>query len=146
MKTFLFNPYTGRPRDPRDIQSDPEGILIVEPEAPLRAEPTQTKPLVVSESMSDEYFLAIRNTHQKNGADKYFGHYPTQENPIYRAIFNAGFCAGYDTPNSEPTAPVRVPLTRPAIDALYEKVEAEVAQLELERRYTFAGWFPVAVR
>lgn len=25
---FLFNPYTGLPRDPRDIESDPEGLLI----------------------------------------------------------------------------------------------------------------------
>jgi hypothetical protein len=27
----LFNPYTGEPRDARDIQSDPQGILIVPP-------------------------------------------------------------------------------------------------------------------
>lgn len=33
MKTFLFNPYTGTPRHPSDIASDPEGILIVDPEA-----------------------------------------------------------------------------------------------------------------
>jgi hypothetical protein len=25
----LFNPYTGEPRDVRDVQSDPQGILIV---------------------------------------------------------------------------------------------------------------------
>jgi hypothetical protein len=36
-KTMLFNPYTGRPRDPRDIQSDPEGILVLDPDEPLRA-------------------------------------------------------------------------------------------------------------
>lgn len=29
----LFNPYTGKPRHPSDIQSDPQGILIVDPEA-----------------------------------------------------------------------------------------------------------------
>lgn len=28
--TFLFNPYTGKPRHPLDIKSDPTGILIVE--------------------------------------------------------------------------------------------------------------------
>lgn len=31
----LFNPYTGQPRDPRDIESDPHGKLIVKPGAPL---------------------------------------------------------------------------------------------------------------
>lgn len=37
----LFNPYTGEPRDARDIASDPQGILIVQPGAPLRpAAPT----------------------------------------------------------------------------------------------------------
>jgi hypothetical protein len=25
----LFNPYTGQPRDVRDVQSDPQGVLIV---------------------------------------------------------------------------------------------------------------------
>jgi hypothetical protein len=29
----LFNPYTGEPRDVRDVQSDPQGILIVPPGA-----------------------------------------------------------------------------------------------------------------
>ena len=36
-KTMLFNPYSGRPRDPRDIQSDPEGILMLDPDEPIRA-------------------------------------------------------------------------------------------------------------
>lgn len=35
--TLLFNPYTGKPRHPSDIASDPHGILMVEPGAPLRA-------------------------------------------------------------------------------------------------------------
>ena len=33
MSTVLFNPYTGTPRHPSDIQSDPQGLLIVDPEA-----------------------------------------------------------------------------------------------------------------
>jgi hypothetical protein len=43
---MLFNPYTGRPRDPRDIASDPGGLLIVDPDAPLLAAPRsdRTKP------------------------------------------------------------------------------------------------------
>lgn len=37
MKTMLFNPYTGAPRHPDDIKSDPQGLLIAEPEAPTMA-------------------------------------------------------------------------------------------------------------
>lgn len=39
MRTMLFNPYTGRPRDPRDIASDPAGVLMVDPDEPLKAAP-----------------------------------------------------------------------------------------------------------
>ncbi len=39
MKTLFFNPFTGKPRHPSDIASDPEGFLIVEPGAPLMAAP-----------------------------------------------------------------------------------------------------------
>lgn len=35
--TVLFNPFTGKPRHPSDIKSDPKGVLIVEPDAPLLA-------------------------------------------------------------------------------------------------------------
>lgn len=37
MKTVMFNPYTGTPLHPSDIASDPSGLLILEPVAPLRA-------------------------------------------------------------------------------------------------------------
>lgn len=33
----LSNPWTGKPRDYRDVDSDPEGVLCVEPGAPLKA-------------------------------------------------------------------------------------------------------------
>lgn len=33
---MMFNPYTGTPRDPRDIASDPQGLLIWDGETPLR--------------------------------------------------------------------------------------------------------------
>jgi hypothetical protein len=36
MKTMLFNPYTGLPRHPSDIQSDPQGLAMVDPDEPLR--------------------------------------------------------------------------------------------------------------
>jgi hypothetical protein len=37
--TVLFNPYTGTPRHPFDIESDPHGRAIVEPGEPLHAAP-----------------------------------------------------------------------------------------------------------
>ena len=36
MKTMLFNPYSGNPRHPSDIASDPDGILMLDPDQPLR--------------------------------------------------------------------------------------------------------------
>ena len=41
---------------------------------------------------------------------------------------------------------VTQPLTLAQIQTLYQQVQAEVAKLEDEGRYTFAGWFPIAVR
>jgi hypothetical protein len=35
--TVLFNPYTGKPRHPSDIESDPDGILILDPDKPVKA-------------------------------------------------------------------------------------------------------------
>lgn len=32
----LTNPYTGKPRDYRDVNSDPRGVLMVDPAAPVR--------------------------------------------------------------------------------------------------------------
>jgi len=36
-KTMLFNPFTGSPRQPDDIKSDPAGLLVWDGEEPLRA-------------------------------------------------------------------------------------------------------------
>lgn len=36
---MLVNPYTGEPRDPRDVESDPFGILVIDPFKPLLAAP-----------------------------------------------------------------------------------------------------------
>jgi hypothetical protein len=46
----LFNPYTGQPRDVRDVQSDPQGILIVPPGKieMLAAKPTHQQSLQVA--------------------------------------------------------------------------------------------------
>jgi len=35
--TLMFNPYTGTPRHPSDVASDPHGILMLDPEQPIRA-------------------------------------------------------------------------------------------------------------
>ena len=40
MKTMLFNPYTGTPRHPSDIASDPSGILMLDPDEPIYAAKT----------------------------------------------------------------------------------------------------------
>ncbi|GEM_PF-4456393 len=37
MKIVTHNPYTGAPRDPRDIKSDPSAVLCVKPGVPLVA-------------------------------------------------------------------------------------------------------------
>ena len=47
MKTMLFNPYTGTPRHPSDIASDPEGILLLDPDEPVKAAPTGKDSLAV---------------------------------------------------------------------------------------------------
>ena len=38
-RIVTHNPYTGKPRDQRDIDSDPEGKLMIDPGNPLRAAP-----------------------------------------------------------------------------------------------------------
>ena len=50
-KNVMFNPYTGTPRHPSDIASDPEGLLILEPGAPLRA--ACTDDMVPTRGMDD---------------------------------------------------------------------------------------------
>lgn len=39
MKTMLFNPYSGLPRHPSDIASDPQGMLMLDPDEPFLAAP-----------------------------------------------------------------------------------------------------------
>ena len=51
----LFNPYNGQPRDVRDVQSDPQGILIVPPGKVemLAAKPTGKQSLQVEQLLND---------------------------------------------------------------------------------------------
>ena len=39
---LMFSPYTGIPRHPNDIASDPHGILMLDPEQPIRAARSNT--------------------------------------------------------------------------------------------------------
>lgn len=47
---------------------------------------------------------------------------------------------------AEPAAAERAPLNEEQIADIFQKTTAEVQQLELEHRYTFAAWLPIAVR
>jgi len=50
----LFNPYTGEPRDVRDVQSDPQGILIVPPgKVEMLAAPQPQRPRLTDEEIED---------------------------------------------------------------------------------------------
>ena len=44
---MVTNPHTGTARDPRDMATDPKGVLIVEPGAPMRAAPNDPATLGV---------------------------------------------------------------------------------------------------
>ena len=81
-------------------------------------------------------------------------HSPAVEEEVTRlqAILDSiDALAGREAGSSDHLAPcagggVTQPLTLAQIQTLYQQVQAEVAKLEDEGRYTFAGWFPVAVR
>jgi hypothetical protein len=64
VRTVLFNPYTGAPRHPSDIQSDPEGILIMEPGAQLLAArqyaQSDGEPAAREKALADRLTAAIR--------------------------------------------------------------------------------------
>jgi hypothetical protein len=69
----LFNPYTGQPRDVRDVQSDPQGILIVPPGKVemMAAKPTHQQGLQVATPpaapvpLTDEQIDVLRESKSK---------------------------------------------------------------------------------
>lgn len=69
-KTMLFNPYSGRPRDPRDIQSDPEGILMLDPGEPLLAAAPTPPAEAVTDAMQSAgeaaYDKVLRSTDDRS--------------------------------------------------------------------------------
>ncbi|AOV05689.1 hypothetical protein BI380_32455 [Delftia tsuruhatensis] len=81
MPPVLFNPYTGEPRDARDIASDPHGVLIVPPGAMLAAAP-QAPAAPVDIDSAEAYAFASTNE-------------PTA---LLRHWFRKGFAAGQAAP------------------------------------------------
>ena len=59
----LVNPYTGQPRDYRDVDSDPEGILCVAPGVPLRPA-SAAAPAVVVDTVAQKMRLAAITAHR----------------------------------------------------------------------------------
>lgn len=55
----LTNPYTGQPRDYRDVESDPAGTLIVEPGKPLEAASTPAAPGIDLEQFRALVYLGM---------------------------------------------------------------------------------------
>lgn len=69
--TFMFNPYTGTPRHPADIASDPEGLLILEPGAPVRPARTaaqQSEPVAWRYVPSDAWADMVVTTDPEKAA------------------------------------------------------------------------------
>lgn len=99
-KVFLFNPYTGTPRHPSDIASDPEGLLIVDDGEPLRSAPWATAP----RTDGDWHNIALNTMHkrcheaadafweywQANGETHKRGYYESTWGAINRAIRMVG--------------------------------------------------------
>ena len=68
----MFNPYTGEPRDVRDVQSDPQGILIV---PPGKVEMLATPPAKAADSVLEdaaqesEYRRGYRHGYEQRDAE-----------------------------------------------------------------------------
>lgn len=61
-RIVTHNPHTGKPRDSRDIASDPEGKLMVDPSAPLHTtSPAQPPSKVVREGLTKTKVINIIN-------------------------------------------------------------------------------------
>ena len=46
VRVLLYNPYTGELRNSKDIESDPDGLLIVDPTAPLMSYESNAVPKI----------------------------------------------------------------------------------------------------
>ena len=69
---MLFNPFTGQPRHPSDIESDPRGVLIWDGEEPLRAASVATPPLPVQEPVAFDAFLESEDFYELMQAYRHF--------------------------------------------------------------------------
>ncbi|WP_212646424.1 hypothetical protein [Delftia sp. PE138] len=131
----LFNPYTGEPRDARDIASDPHGVLIVPPGAMLAAAP-QAPAAPVAEDARD---AALWREHVEK-LDALIAYCPTcsqgyiataemtRDQIIFECGKTAGRAEGKRGAEAAPAAPAVDALSQAAQDVLAERrrqMEAE---------------------
>lgn len=99
-QVVMFNPFTGQPRDPRDIQSDPYGQLIWDGETPLQAASTKREMLAVADAF-------IRGKQAARAAPAQSVSVPVDPTPEFleRALGNGLWCG--DAPHPEALAKAR---------------------------------------
>jgi hypothetical protein len=76
--TMLFNPFTGKPRDPRDITSDPRGLLLWDDEMLLHAALTLPAPPPITGPKEQRPMTHQANAHLAN-VKGYIAELPAQE-------------------------------------------------------------------
>lgn len=90
---MLFNPFTGKPRDPADIASDPRGVLVWDGEEPLVAA-KKTDPLAIAlNTMHPDCHKAADAFWQywrENGESHRHGYYESTWGAINRALRTVG--------------------------------------------------------
>ena len=72
----MFNPYTGEPRDVRDVQSDPQGILIAPPgrvEMLAATPPAQAADSVLEDAARLEFAMRHGMPMERDGQYRYHG-------------------------------------------------------------------------
>lgn len=91
--TILFNPFTGKPRDPRDIASDPHGGLIWDGDTPLvAAKPADPLAIALNTMHPDCHRAAdaFWGYWRENGETHRHGYYESTWGAINRALRTVG--------------------------------------------------------
>ena len=70
---MLFCPFTGKPRHPSDIESDPKGILVWDGEEPLRAYTPQRTWVGLTEQERDHIWHTVGNSDAHGDVDGWSG-------------------------------------------------------------------------
>lgn len=91
--TMLFNPFTGKPRSPEDIASDPRGVLVWDGEEPLVAA-KKIDPLAIALNTmhpdSHKAADAFWQYWKENGETHRHGYYESTWGAINRALRTVG--------------------------------------------------------